>query len=199
MSFVEGYFIGLGMIIFIGPVFFLLLNSSFQYGTKEGIAVALGIIVSDIVCVLLCYYGLSKFITIEQNQFWIGVIGSAIVFGLGINYLIKKAVITANVSMNTRGLHTFFIKGFSVNFFNPCVFAVWIGVFQYGKSKYSDQGLLFVFLTSVLLGILTTDLLKVFLSKKVKRFISPKRLSAFFKVTGVILIIFSIRLLYLVL
>ncbi len=186
------------MVIFVGPVFFLLLNSSFQWGSKAGIAVVLGIIVSDIVCVALCYYGLSSFINAEGNQFWIGVTGSSIIFVLGINYLIKKAKITTEISINTRGLQTFFIKGFSVNFFNPFVFVVWIGVFQYGKSKYPDQGLLLAFLAAVLFGILTTDLLKVFLSKKLKKFISPKRLTIFFRVTGVVLILFSIRLLYLV-
>ncbi len=198
MSFLEGFAIGLGMIIFVGPVFFLLLNSSFQWGTKAGVAVALGIIASDIVCVALCYYGLSSFINADSNQFWIGIIGSVILFILGINYLLKKARITSEVIINTRGLQTFFIKGFSVNFFNPFVFVVWIGVFQYGKTKYPDHGLFFAFLVAVLAGILTTDLLKVFLSKKLKKFISPKRLTIFFKVTGVVLILFSIRLLYLV-
>ncbi len=198
MSFIEGYAIGLGMIIFVGPVFFLLLNSSFQSGTAAGAAVALGIIVSDIVCVGLCYYGLSSFINLEDNQFWVGVIGSIIVFILGVNYLIKKAKITTEVSINTRGLQTFFIKGFSVNFFNPFVFVVWIGIFNYGQQQYPETQSLSVFLTAVLLGILTTDLLKVFLSGKVKRFISVQRLTTFFRITGIILILFSIRLLYLV-
>ncbi|MBQ0740572.1 LysE family transporter, partial [Aquimarina celericrescens] len=69
MYLLEGYAIGLGMIIFIGPVFFLLLHSSIQYGSKAGVAVALGIIFSDIVCVMLCYFGLSSFILVPQHQF----------------------------------------------------------------------------------------------------------------------------------
>ena len=184
------------MVIFVGPVFFLLLNSSLQWGSKAGVAVALGIIVSDLVCIALCYYGLSSFINIKENQFWIGVGGSGIIFGLGISYLIKKAVITTNVVVNSKKFSTFFLKGFSVNFFNPFVFIVWIGVFQYGKSKYPNQGILLLFLGAVLLGILTIDLLKVFLSKKVKKFISPQRLNVFFKITGAVLVLFSIRLLY---
>lgn len=198
MSFIEGFAIGLGMIIFIGPVFFLLLNSSLQFGSKAGVAVAFGIIFSDIVCVLLCYYGLSTFINVEQNQFWIGIIGSAIVFGLGINYLIKKVKTTTEVYLHFKGLPTLFLKGFSVNFFNPFVFAIWIGVYNYGEHKYPANGSLLIFIGSVLIGILTTDLLKVFLSKKVKKFISPERLIVFFKVTGVFLILFSFRLLYLI-
>ncbi|SEL47442.1 Threonine/homoserine/homoserine lactone efflux protein [Aquimarina amphilecti] len=198
MSFIEGFFIGIAMIIFVGPVFFLLLNSSFQFGAKAGIAVALGIIISDIICVLLCYYGLSSFMKASQNQFWIGIIGSAILFGLGVNYLFKKATVTKNVSVNSKKWSTFFVKGFSVNFFNPFVFIVWIGVFKYGQEKYVDTIALLVFLIAVLTGILTTDLLKVFLSAKLKQFITPYRLNIFFKITGVILLIFSFRLVYLV-
>jgi len=198
MSFIEGFGIGLAMIIFVGPVFFLLLNSSFQYGIKAGVSVVFGIIVSDIVCVTLCYYGLSSFMTVSQNQFWIGIIGSCILFGLGINYLLKKAVIIEGVSLASKKLSTFFIKGFSVNFFNPFVFVVWFGVFKYGQQKYEDTTSVLVFLIAVLAGILTTDLLKVFLSEKLKRFISADRLKIFFRVTGVVLLIFSFRLAYLV-
>ena len=198
MSFIEGFVIGLGMIIFVGPVFFLLLNSSFQYGVKAGISVAIGIIVSDIICVLLCYYGLSSFMTASQNQFWIGIIGSLILFGMGVNYLFKKVIITKDLSVTSKKWSTFFIKGFSVNFFNPFVFVVWIGVYKYGEQKYTDTPAILVFLLAVLIGILTTDLLKVFLSEKLKKFISEYRLNIFFKITGVVLLIFSLRLAYLV-
>lgn len=198
MSFIEGFLIGLGMIIFVGPVFFLLLNSSLQYGMKAGISVALGIIVSDIVCVILCYYGVSRFMTASNNQFWIGVIGSCILFGLGINYLFKQPHITNKLLINSKKWSTFFIKGFSVNFFNPFVFIVWVGVFKYGSQKYPETLELYMFLSAVLVGILATDLLKVFLSGKLKKFISTHRLKVFFRITGAVLLIFSFRLLYLI-
>ncbi|MBQ0739865.1 LysE family transporter, partial [Aquimarina celericrescens] len=95
-------------------------------------------------------------------------------------------------------LSGFFLKGFSVNFFNPFVFMVWIGVYNYGQYTYPEDGVLLIFISAVLAGILTTDLLKVFLSKMVKRFISTQRLSLLFKITGGVLILFSIRLLYFV-
>ncbi|WP_299256431.1 LysE family transporter [uncultured Aquimarina sp.] len=198
MSFIEGFFIGIAMIIFVGPVFFLLLNSSFQYGIKAGVSVALGIIVSDIICVVLCYYGLSSFMIATQNQFWVGIIGSCILFGLGINYLFKNAVITKDLSVVSKKWNVFFIKGFSINFFNPFVFIVWIGVFKYGQQKYNDTASLLLFLIAVLVGVFITDLSKVFLSGKFKKFISRFRLNIFFKITGVILLIFSFRLAYLV-
>ncbi|MBW1297300.1 LysE family translocator [Aquimarina litoralis] len=198
MSFIEGFFIGLGMIIFVGPVFFLLLNSSLQYGIRAGVSVALGIIVSDIACVVLCYYGLSKFMIVYQNQFWIGIIGSGILLVLGLNYLFKKPLIIEDITINKKEWSTFFIKGFSVNFFNPFVFVVWIGVYKYGTQKYTEPLTLSIFLIAVIIGILTTDLLKVFLSDKLKKFITIHRLKVFFRITGILLLAFSMRLLYLV-
>ena len=199
MSFLEGFVVGFAMIIFVGPVFFLLLNSSLQFGTKAGIAVALGIILSDLIYVSLCYFGLSKFIDIEQNRFWMGSLGSIILFILGVSYLLKRAAILENNMPEVHSLHALFLKGFSINFFNPFVFGVWIGVYHYGKSKYPDPYLLTIFFASVLLGILTTDLLKVFLSAKLKNFMSTKRLNVLFKFTGIVMVLFSIRLLYMVL
>ncbi len=196
MYLLEGYAIGLGMIIFIGPVFFLLLNSSIQYGFKAGVAVALGIIFSDIVCVALCYFGLSSFILVQQYQFWIGSIGSILLFVMGVSYVLKKVSLASPFSIQPKRLSGFFLKGFSVNFFNPFVFIVWVGVYNYGQYTFTEDREVLIYISAVLAGILTTDLLKVFLSKKVKRFVSLQRLALLFKITGGVLILFSIRLLY---
>ncbi|GAA3512273.1 LysE family transporter [Aquimarina addita] len=199
MYVLEGFVIGLGTIIFIGPVFFLLLNISLQKGVKAGLIVALGIISSDIVCVLLCYFGVSQLFVTAAYQFWLGIVGSIILFGLGISYVLKKPVFVNTRQIKSKALYSFFIKGFSVNFFNPFVFIVWVGIYKYGQLKYTNEVSMLWFLVTVLLGILVTDILKVFLSEKLRKFITSKRLKIFFRITGVILILCSIRVLYIVL
>lgn len=198
MYLIEGFVFGLGMVIFIGPVFFLLLNSSIQQGISAGLAVALGIIVSDVICVILCYLGLSQiFISIEY-KFWFSVIGSIILFVLGVSYIIKKPILGNKKDIKSSGFGSFFVQGFSVNFFNPFVFVVWIGVYQYGQVKYVDERDVLWFLIAVLIGVLTTDILKVFLSEKLRKFVTTRRLNMFFKIIGVLLLLFSIRILYIV-
>ncbi len=199
MVLIEGFIIGLGMIIFIGPVFFLLLNSSLLNGIKAGVMVALGIIVSDIICVFLCVYGLTSFIISSQNQFWLGVLSSVILLFMGFFYLFKQVNLSPVPSRSINNLSGFFIKGFSINFFNPFVFVVWVSVFNYGKSKYLLNSQLIWFLTAVLLGILVTDLFKVILSKKLKKYLTDKRLFFIFRGTGLVLIAFSIRVLWYIL
>ena len=198
MAFIEGYLVGLGMIIFIGPVFFLLLNSSVQYGRKAGVSVAVGIIVSDISCVWLCHLGLSVFFNATENQLWIGITGGFLLFFLGIYYLIKTSF-SKQIIMSVKSLFGFFIKGFSINFFNPFVFAVWIALFQLGNSKFKNTPSFWIFIMAILFGILTTDLLKVFFSQKLRNLLSEQRLLLFSKIIGLILIVFSIRVFYTIL
>ena len=90
MEFLQGYLLGLGMIVFIGPVFFLLLSISFQLGTRAGILVAFGIVVSDIICVSLCYFGVTSFLYQPDYKFWIAFIGGLLLILLGLKYLFSQ-------------------------------------------------------------------------------------------------------------
>ncbi|HWZ21440.1 MAG TPA: hypothetical protein VNW06_02235, partial [Cytophagaceae bacterium] len=51
-----------------------------------------------------------------------------------------------------------------------------------------------VFLISVLLGIFTTDFLKVVLAKQIKRYIQPSILQWIYRIFGFILIVFGLRM-----
>lgn len=200
MAFFEGYLWGLAMVVFIGPVFFTLLHGAFQYGFKSGFAVAFGIFVSDIVAVAVCYMGAGtaeKFFTNPSNQFYIALLGAAILLGMGIKYVIKPSLNTdAEIELKTSDYLNFFIKGFIVNFVNPFVFVVWISLIGYESSKYGFGPQLIIFLTAALLGILTTDTLKAAFAHKIKSLLKPQFLLWTYRVIGGILVVFGCRLLY---
>ena len=197
MPFLEGFLIGLGTVIFIGPVLFTLLQISLDHGYKAGLSVALGIIVSDILIVALFYLGLIDFFTDEAVQFWLAIAGSAILFGLGLKYILKpytpKPVVTkpslANISVS-------FSKGFLVNFVNPFVFMVWLSIVSVAKEKFDAETDVQVFLVASLVGIFATDALKVLLAGKLQKILNPKFLKKLFRLIGLILIGFGIRLLF---
>jgi threonine/homoserine/homoserine lactone efflux protein len=197
MYLLEGFLVGLGMIVFIGPVFFLLLSSTLKCGQLPGFWVAMGIIVSDILCVLICYYGLAKFITHPDSEFWISIAGGILLTGIGTKYIGTSKVYTEeNSILNKYTYLTFFTKGFLVNFVNPFVFMVWIGVIKYTEQTIDRNANATVFLVGTLLGILTTDLLKVVLAKHIKKFIKPHTLQWIYRTFGIILIAFGLRLFY---
>lgn len=197
MAFLEGFGVGLAMVIFIGPVFFTLLKSALNYGFWAGMMVALGIFISDVVCVALCSFGAIPFFKNEENQFYLAVGGSVILFGLGLKYLLKPNVnVDAELKLHAGHYTAYFTKGFLVNFVNPFVFLVWISVIGLAQGKYGSGQDLWLFLGASLLGILTTDTLKVVFADKIKKLIQPKFLIRAYQVIGVVLLGFGVRLLW---
>lgn len=199
MAFLEGYGVGFAMIVFIGPVFFTLLKSSLQFGFWGGMSVTFGILFSDVVCVALCSFGAIPFFRNPDNQFWLAIAGGAILIGLGIKYIIKPFLFSENtVVLQSRHYSTLFTKGFIVNFVNPFVFLVWIGVIGYGRTKFGFTADLAIFLSAALLAILTTDSLKVIFAHRIKSFIRPTILLNVYRVIGVLLIGFGVRMILLI-
>ena len=69
MAFINGFLIGLGFVIFLGPVFFYLLKCTLDAGFWSGVAVALGIVFADFLCLIICSFGAIPFFKNQQNQF----------------------------------------------------------------------------------------------------------------------------------
>jgi len=199
MAILEGYLIGLGMVIILGPVFFTLLQGTLENGRKAGLSIALGIFVSDLAAVLLCYIGAKDVFENEDYQIWIAIAGSIILFFLGIKYLVKPDMDTKQISKpSVLNLSAFFAKGFLVNFINPSVFLIWLATIAYSEGKYDTEINQEFFLLGVLFGILTTDSLKVLMAHRLKPLLNPKLLKKIYQIIGLILIIFGLRLLYVV-
>lgn len=197
MPFLEGLVVGFGLAFLIGPVFFTLLQASLRHGVWSGLAVAVGIFISDIVCVAICALGVATLLQEEQNQAYLALGGSLILIGLGLKYLIKPNISTnVDEKIGAAGYLGYAIKGFLVNFVNPFVFFVWIGIIAVGSSKYSLGGDLKFYLAGTLIGIFSTDTLKAVLAHKIKRFIKPKILTGLFRIIGFCLVAFGGRLIY---
>lgn len=194
MDFLQGYLLGLSMIVFIGPVFFLLISISLQLGSRAGLLVAFGIIISDIICVSLCYFGVTVLLE-PSSKLWISLLGGILLIILGFKYLLKPSILTGE-KKEKFSLHyiSCFIKGFLVNFVNPFVFFVWIGVVSYAKDNIELNGNLEIYFSGVLSGILTTDLLKVFTSNQIKNLLKPNILKNLYRICGLVLIGFGIRM-----
>jgi threonine/homoserine/homoserine lactone efflux protein len=197
MAFLEGFGVGLAMVVFIGPVFFSLLKSALNYGFWAGMMVALGIFISDVVCVVLCSFGAIPFFKNMENQFYLAVGGSIILFALGLKYLLKPNMnVDEQVKLHAGHYTAYFTKGFLVNFVNPFVFLVWISVIGLAQGKYGAGQELWVFLGAVLLGILTTDTLKVVFADRIKKLIQPNFLLRAYQVIGIVLVGFGVRLIW---
>lgn len=199
MAFVEGFLVGLGMVIFIGPVFFTLLKSALSYGFWAGMMVALGIFMSDVVAVGLCSFGAIPFFKNPDNQFWLAVGGSVMLFAIGLKYMLKPNVnVDADLQLKAGHYTAYFVKGFLVNFVNPFVFLVWISVIGLAQGKHGSGQELWIFLGAALLAILITDSTKVLFAHRIKKLIEPTFLLRAYQFIGVLMIGFGFRLLWFV-
>lgn len=194
MAILTGILLGLSTLLFIGPVFFYLLKSTLEYNVKAGIAVAVGIIVGDIICVVLVLKGVGSFFENEENKKWLALIGGLLLLVMGLKYLIKPTIENVSKLSKPKSLWKYGINGFLINFINPFVFAVWIGFLSINQSQFESELSVVVSLIVTLIVIFITDCLKAIYAYKLKQFITPEKLMVLFKIFGIIMIVFSVRL-----
>ena len=180
----------------MGAVFFYLIKTTIASGRKAGFAVALGIILGDIIYVFLLLFGFSEILENANFIKWFALVGGIILVAIGISYLIKKHEVSETINSTKSSLFIHFTKGFVLNFVNPFVAAVWVGFLAINEAQFSNTASIITSLIVTLVVILSTDLLKVFYAEKLRRFLSPIVLQKVFKFLGIIMLLFGLRLLY---
>ncbi len=198
MPFVEGFGIGLLLMFVVGPVFFTLLHTALSKGLFVGYSLALGIFISDVICVLLCVYGASEILKNPDNHFYLGMLGGLLLLFFGTNYLFKPptpSLIPSDNPDNSR-YYIAFTKGFAVNFLNPTVFVIWLSIIGNASGKYGFGGKLAIYMSGTLSAIFMTDMLKATFAAKLSGILNKKWLIRFFRSVGFLLIFFGLRLLY---
>ncbi len=194
MFFIEGFIIGLGTVIFFGPVFFTILNATLQYGQKGGLVVSVGIVISDLICALLCSLA-TPWVTHPTTIFWLTIIGTLVLLGMGLKYIIKPIKYQEmNLQLDGNKYLGFFTKGLIVNISSPFTFVYWLGAEANGANTYHETWKVVLYIAGILAGIFLIDILKVVLSKQIRRLLQPKTLKIFSICTGIILIGFGISL-----
>ncbi len=89
------------------------------------------------------------------------------------------------------------LKGFFINLLNPFVWIFWLATATTVGSKFEfDYLKIVIFFTFTLGVVLSTDLLKAFISYKIKHFLTPRLMKIVNMISGVILIIFGFYLIY---
>ena len=83
--------IGLGIVLsfLTGPVFFALIKTSIEKGFYAGVALASGVVVSDFIYVAVTLFGTSLLSFESTYRVPIGIVGSAVLMGIGLYYLLK--------------------------------------------------------------------------------------------------------------
>jgi len=196
----KGVQLGIVLAFLVGPVFFTLIQTSVEKGFRNGALVAIGVSLSDILYVAICYFGLFQFLNDPKSKTTMAYAGGAILIGFGLYHLIVKARRAKMVSFHAaeeKKPLKYILKGFIINGITPMVFIFWIGTISIATIDfgYSTGFEFFIFFIALLTTVLVTDITKAFLADKLRRLITHRFLMIMNIVVGVCLIGFGIRLL----
>ena len=198
----NGIQLGVVLAFLVGPVFFSIIQTSVEKGFLKGALVALGVSISDILYVVVCYFGLVQFFQNPQFRTYMAYVGGAILILFGLYYLMVKSrrSLQADVPVsNERKTYRYIMKGFIINELSPMVLIFWIGTISVASLNFGySKGLeFFLFFAAVLVTVLATDLMKAYLADKVRALVTPKSIMVMNIILGVVMIGFGVRLIWL--
>lgn len=196
----DAVLIGFFLSFMIGPVFFILIQTSITKGARAAIAFDLGVVLGDIVFILIAYYGsksLLEQIKDDPRLFYIGGL-ILLVYGI-ITYLDKsqKSIVQdENLVLPEKTNYVkLFLKGFLLNFINVGVLAFWLGMIVIvGSNLQMNPTKIFNYFTIILVSYFITDIGKIVLAKQLKKKLTPKITYKVKRIMGIVLMVFGIVL-----
>jgi len=183
----------------IGPVFFMLIQTSILKGARAAIAFNTGVILGDVAFIVIAYYGsrhLLERIKDDPRLFFIG--GLILVVYGAITYLDKSSKKETEASIKISGSNNYLkllLKGFFLNFINVGVLAFWLGlIVVIGPTLDMNPTHIFYYFSIILLSYFITDLGKIVLAKQLKSKMTPLVVYRIKRIMGILLIVFGVLL-----
>lgn len=199
---VAGLGLGLFLSLSVGPVIFAIIKYSINNGFKAGISFALGVSLSDIMFVLLGNLATSFISNLEEYKRSIGTGGGILLIAMGVYGLFFKQVKISTGDERPEMFRThdylkIWLTGFLMNTLNPGVIIFWLGVCVANSATTISHR--FVMYTICLSLVLLGDIMKVFVSDKIRHKLTLNNVVWLNRVAGVSMVIFGVVLLYKVL
>lgn len=185
-----------------GPAFFALINTGITHGYKTGSLLAIGVVASDFVVsmliIVLVHLGATNFIHDEKTQRFMGILAGIVLLVFGALHfkkpLEKNKETDAIVLPSARDM---ILKGFFLNSLNPAVWLLWLGNVTAVRTTFHSSVLNMVIYFSIVLGlVLLVELGKVSAANKLKQILTPKTMYRINIITGILLVIFGLVLIY---
>lgn len=174
----------------VGPVFFVLLETSATKGFRAGLSFNIGVIVADVLFLLLAYFSSFQLLENLSNQPGLYVFGGMILLVYGLVLFLKKEVKKEKVKASKGTYLSLLVKGFLLNFINIGVLVFWLGVLiVVGPSLDNEPNRILIFFGSMLATYFITDLFKILLAKQLKKKLTPQRIGYIKKGLGLVLMV----------
>lgn len=198
----SGIPLGILLSFMVGPVFFVLLETSAVKGFRAAFVFDLGVVTADIVFITIAYFSSYRLIQSIKNDPAIYLFGGILMLTYGIISFLKtkkaKKELIENedeeelVKNNYLGLY---IKGFLLNFINVGVLLFWFLILiTVGPKLQLETPRMVVFFASVIGSYLVFDMGKIILAKQLKNKMTPVIILKIKKGISILLVVFGVVL-----
>jgi len=194
-------FYGFLLAFAIGPVFFTLIETSITKGFKAAVFFDLGALFSDVLFILIAFYSTNQILEKVKDDPALLIFGGVVLIAFGVISYIRTSksfikIVREHYSVNTKKNHGgLFLKGFLLNFVNFGVLAGWIATIVIAQAVTTHKNGVLLFLATVMITLFTTDLLKIFLAKRLKSNLTPRFIIKTKKWVSILIIGFGVILL----
>jgi threonine/homoserine/homoserine lactone efflux protein len=189
--------LGFLLAFMVGPVFFVLLETSATKGFRAGLALDVGVVLADILFLVIAYFSSFQLLENLSNQPGLYVFGGAILTVYGMTTFFRSDFKEKKPRIYTKGKDYLglFVKGFLLNFINIGVLVFWLGVIIIvGPSLDNQPDRIITFFSAMLAAYLITDIIKILLAKQLRKKLTRERIHWVKKFLGIILVICGIFL-----
>ena len=182
----------------MGPVFWVLLETSITKGFRAAVAFDLGVMFADVCFIGVCYLGSFQLLEDDQNRQGLFVLGGTILLLYGLFSWInrnKKSKDQPEIQESKENYFGLAAKGFAINILNVGVFIFWGGVTIVSSPASGKSFTSFVlFFSIVLLSYFITDLLKISVANRFKSLLTGKGIVIVNSIVSLILIVSGVVL-----
>ncbi len=154
-SFSEGFLLGLGAAIPLGPINILIMNKALK-SYKAGVTLGLGAMSADILYLSLILAGMIGLINNPNFLAVIGVLGSIFLLYLayGVYKNREKKLEVQEQEIQTKNLFKTYSQGLILTLFNPYTIIFWFSIAGYVANKDLNIGFtIFGMMSSIILWV----------------------------------------------
>jgi threonine/homoserine/homoserine lactone efflux protein len=189
---------GIFLSFMIGPVFFILLETSIVKGFRAALTFDLGVVLADIIFITIAYIGSYRLITSIKDNTALFMFGGIVMLAYGVISYIglhkEKKVDTHKIDNEIirKDYLGLFIKGFFLNIINIGVLGFWLAIIiSVGPKLEMQMPRMITFFVTVIITYLLVDSIKIVLAKQLKSKMTPTNILKIKKGISIVLMIFG--------
>lgn len=194
----TGVTLGFFLSFMIGPVFFILIETSITRGIRAALAFDMGVILADALFFTIAFFSSFRLINSIKDDPALFIFGGLLMLTYGIISFVKlKKVQVQTIQIAPPNLKreylNLFVKGFLLNFINVGVLGFWLAIIiTLGPKMDMNTERMFLFFLFAIAAYFITDVFKILLAKQLRKKLTAENILKVKKISSILLMIFGL-------